>query len=182
MESAGNLRSGRGTPQRAPSSLPIPTSPRPTDSPVIRPATARPVMVSLRNAGDDDPSESEDLEMSIQTLPDNHTTRPRVSLAPVVHAPPDAGPRAVPRQFLPLVQVLDRLREAGTDKPLRSHVAIALTKVQPRVYDSAGVLRFKQYADMAKRNGFVDLGGSEGEAWISLLPNWHGLGVVLESQ
>lgn len=78
--------------------------------------------------------------------------------------------------FQSLVDVLDSARRMGQVRMLRSHLAIQLTKQNERVYRDAGVTKFKEFAALAKQQGIVELGGSEGSAWISLLPSWHGRG------
>jgi len=40
-------------------------------------------------------------------------------------------------------------------------------------YRQAGVLRFREYVTMAEKAGIVELGGSEGTAWIALLEPWY---------
>lgn len=78
--------------------------------------------------------------------------------------------------FQSLVDILDIARRAGQTRPLRSHIAIQLTKQNDRVYQLAGVTKFKDFAALAKQRGIVELGGQEGGAWISLLPAWHDRG------
>ncbi|EKM55732.1 uncharacterized protein PHACADRAFT_184504 [Phanerochaete carnosa HHB-10118-sp] len=78
--------------------------------------------------------------------------------------------------FQSLVDVLDSARRAGQTKMLRSHLAIQLTKRNERVYRDAGVTKFKEFAALAQQQGIIELGGSEGSAWIALLPPWYGRG------
>ena len=59
---------------------------------------------------------------------------------------------------------------------LRSAAALQLVAKNERVYQDAGVARFREYAALAQQHGIVALGGVEGHAWISLLPPWHGRG------
>lgn len=170
----GNPLCNQATLHLVPTSLPIPASPRVTDSPVMRPRTAGPVMVSTRN----DPSSeeappSEDLELSVQTLPE---PMPRASPQSSASSSIQSPRTSVPHQFFPLVKAIELLcAEKRTERPLRSNVALKILEVDKRVYNLAGVPKFKQYAELAKQQAIVELGGSEGEAWISLRPEWRGL-------
>ena len=78
--------------------------------------------------------------------------------------------------FQGLIDILDIARCAGQTTMLRSHVAIQLTKQNERVYQNAGVTKFKEFAALAKQQGIIELGGSEGYAWMFLNPSWHGRG------
>lgn len=79
-------------------------------------------------------------------------------------------------QFQSLIDILDEARHAGQSSMLRSNVALRLTQRNINVYQELGVTRFKEYAALAQERGFVELGGSGGHAWMSLLPAWHGKG------
>jgi hypothetical protein len=40
-------------------------------------------------------------------------------------------------------------------------------------YKAAGVAKFSQYVALAEKQGIVEIGGSEGTAWIALKPEWY---------
>lgn len=67
--------------------------------------------------------------------------------------------------FRTLVNVLDDLRKAGSDRPLRSSVGLRLGR---EVYKSAGVSTFAEYVNLAVGAGLVRTGGKDGGAWITL--------------
>ncbi|KAJ8078558.1 hypothetical protein PM082_012841 [Marasmius tenuissimus] len=79
-----------------------------------------------------------------------------------------AGAWTVPPHLRILVLILQRYREAGENQPLRGSVALELVKQDSRVYEKAGVTKFKEYADLAYKARLVYLGGTMGDAWISL--------------
>ncbi|GJE97096.1 NYN domain-containing protein [Phanerochaete sordida] len=83
----------------------------------------------------------------------------------------DSMPGANP--FQSLIDILDSARRVGQTQLLRSHVAIQLTKRNERVYHTAGVTKFREFAALAAKFGIVELGGQEGNAWIALQPAWH---------
>jgi len=78
----------------------------------------------------------------------------------------------VPEIFKILVEILQRHLLKGKSKPTRSVVAVELSQ-NGSTYKKAGVVAFKQYAALAKDQGIIELGGKEGDAWISLCPKWH---------
>jgi len=40
-------------------------------------------------------------------------------------------------------------------------------------YKAAGVAKFSQYVALAEKQGIVEIGGSEGTAWIALKRDWY---------
>ncbi|PPQ89119.1 hypothetical protein CVT25_006491 [Psilocybe cyanescens] len=76
----------------------------------------------------------------------------------------------VPVHFKVLVQCLQNYRLKGNFRPLRSIIAPEVAK--SGVFKKAGVDRFKQYTMIAVELGIVELGGTEGDAWIFLKPQW----------
>ncbi|KAK1235677.1 hypothetical protein PQX77_001086 [Marasmius sp. AFHP31] len=77
-------------------------------------------------------------------------------------------PWTVPPHLRSLVLILQKLREGGENQPSRSSVAIELVKQDKMVYQKAGVTKFKSFADLAVNARLVCLGGTMGDAWISL--------------
>lgn len=136
-------------------------------------------MVTTRVASpsSDSSDDSAGLEMSTQTLPANVILRsPHTEEQTTPVVPAMSVQRDVPTIFIPLVQAINSLCvEKQTDQPLRSNVAIKVSRLHPSVYRDAGVDKFKQYTDLAVRANIVRLGGTEGSAWIQLLPDWQGL-------
>jgi NYN domain len=85
-----------------------------------------------------------------------------------------AGP--LPHQFVPLIKVLQVHRERGQLAPFRPAVAVEVLTANRSVLDilpDDSPRPFASYAELAKAYGVVDLGGSGGDAWISLLPRYH---------
>jgi hypothetical protein len=79
--------------------------------------------------------------------------------------------RLTPPQFLPLINQLLLGRSKGIMKPGRSTIAAALSHCDKDAYTRAGVNRFRDYASQAEQASLVELGGSEGDAWIALHPS-----------
>ncbi|KAK1220730.1 hypothetical protein PQX77_016478, partial [Marasmius sp. AFHP31] len=79
-----------------------------------------------------------------------------------------AGTWTVPPHLRILVLVLQKYWEAGVDQPLRGSVALELVKQDSKVYEKAGVTRFKEFTELAVKARLVSLGGTMGDAWISL--------------
>ncbi|THH33908.1 hypothetical protein EUX98_g305 [Antrodiella citrinella] len=143
----------------------------------MRPATAGPIMEgtgSMTPSKEEDEDEDEDdtgfMHMSVQTMPAGPSHSREGSDETVM-----SNRRPLERHFLPLVHVLEELRGQGIYQPLRSTVALSIVKLDSRVYQNAKVAKWKPYADLAYKAGVVELGGAEGTAWISLLPEWRGL-------
>ncbi|KAJ7597844.1 NYN domain-containing protein [Mycena floridula] len=80
--------------------------------------------------------------------------------------------KPVPQYFLTLVKVLEDYKAKGVQRPLRGTVAM-LSSIQA-LYKQAGLTKFKEFSALAEKAGIVTMGGLEGEAWISLSPNWNG--------
>jgi hypothetical protein len=81
-------------------------------------------------------------------------------------------PPAVLEKFKTLVQCLKTLRSKGTLRPLRGVIALEIGH-SGTTYRQAGVLKFREYAAMAEKVGIIELGGSEGRAWIALREPWY---------
>ncbi|KAE9399688.1 hypothetical protein BT96DRAFT_919993 [Gymnopus androsaceus JB14] len=96
-----------------------------------------------------------------------------VAKPPLPPAPPPPL-KSIPPFFLPLVQHLEKLRLKGTLNADRSSVSVALMKVDKKMYQHAGCTKFKDFSVKAEGMGLVQMGGSEGGAWIKLHPDLHG--------
>ncbi|KAJ8583648.1 hypothetical protein M405DRAFT_884728, partial [Rhizopogon salebrosus TDB-379] len=79
--------------------------------------------------------------------------------------------RITPSQFLPLIDQLLLARSKGNTRPGRFIVALALCQYDKDVYKRAGVTTFKDYSMLAQRASLIELGGREGDTWITLHPN-----------
>ncbi|KAI3662539.1 hypothetical protein MP638_000649 [Amoeboaphelidium occidentale] len=82
------------------------------------------------------------------------------------------SPRA-PGFFDLLVEVLELFRMNGDNQPRRSKVGNEITRRNPLVYHRAGCSSFKEYVDLAAKEGIVQIGGERGLAWISLNENYR---------
>jgi hypothetical protein len=96
-----------------------------------------------------------------------------------VHITPDSdyegflfSPKA-PGFFDLLVEVLEKFRLAGEPQARRSKVGNELVSRNPILYHRAGCSSFKEYVDLAVREGIVDIGGEKGYAWVSLNENYR---------
>ncbi|KAJ3925159.1 MAG: NYN domain-containing protein [Lentinula lateritia] len=98
----------------------------------------------------------------------------RAPLPPLSPSPFSTQAPFIPRNFLFLVQHLEKLRLKGTPAPSRSDVSFALMKKDKQTYQRAGCTKFKDYTSKAEQLGLVKLGGREGEAWIQLHPDLQG--------
>lgn len=79
-------------------------------------------------------------------------------------------------RFSLMVSLLNEARRAGRPQMLRSQLSVQLKQHNPDVFVTAGVFKFKDYAALAEQHGVVELGGSEGSAWIALRPEWYSQG------
>jgi len=93
------------------------------------------------------------------------------------NTPPTTDPEykslCVPPTLWPLVEILRSYRMKGNFKPLRTLIAVDLSK-KPVIYKNAGVTKFSQYVGLALKEGLVELGGANGTEWIRLMPKWYG--------
>lgn len=71
-------------------------------------------------------------------------------------------------RFRLLVEQLTKARLGGVERPLRSAIGYALLGQNKSVYQDAGFNTFKEYVTAAEEAGVVQLGGTNGHAWISL--------------
>jgi hypothetical protein len=71
-------------------------------------------------------------------------------------------------EFRALVEMLEKEQRNGNRQVLRSKCAYALVQRDQMVYKRAGVKKFSEYAALAEKAGLIQLGGTDGGAWISL--------------
>lgn len=91
---------------------------------------------------------------------------------------PSASPKkfkyssGVPAHFIILIKVLQAQLREGKEHVLRSQVGEQVSH-KGATYQKAGVNTFSEYVNMAQEAGIVELGGSDGKAWIALTSNWQ---------
>ncbi|KAJ7273506.1 NYN domain-containing protein [Mycena haematopus] len=81
--------------------------------------------------------------------------------------------RKVPPVYQILVDALEKCRANGIVRPLRSVIAIDIVAKDSKVYARAGVKKFREFAALAEKDKIVAVGGTQGDAWISLHPDWY---------
>jgi len=86
--------------------------------------------------------------------------------------PPPTSTPVVPPTFRILVECLQSTKSKGHLRPLRSVVSVQISK-NGTTYKAAGVTKFSQYVALAEKQGIVEIGGSEGTAWIALKKDWY---------
>ena len=78
----------------------------------------------------------------------------------------------VPDKFKILVQCLKSHRSRGCLSPLRSLIGLEINP-NGTTYQIAGVLKFSEYIEMARKEGIVALGGYGGGSWVALRAPWY---------
>ncbi|CAA7269063.1 unnamed protein product [Cyclocybe aegerita] len=164
-------------PASAPSLLPspppflAPQSPQPAPRP---PTTTSPLPPQLPQPPEPcSPSGTVSVAATIKTPPQitNTSTILSAPLKPTTLAQAAEDPALAPPIFAVLVDVLQNHRLKGALRPLRSVVALQISK-GGATYRNAGVEKFSQYVALAQKQGIIELGGMEAAAWISLRPGW----------
>ncbi|EED84173.1 predicted protein [Postia placenta Mad-698-R] len=79
----------------------------------------------------------------------------------------------VPAKYKTLIQLLEKHRSAGVLQPKCSIIVDALVERERNVYRLAGLQRWREYSDMAVKDGIIKLGGLHAESWVSLEPAWY---------
>ncbi|KAF7338466.1 hypothetical protein MVEN_02072600 [Mycena venus] len=102
---------------------------------------------------------------------DPQAANPDPSTAPF-HTAPIESVKHIPLTFRPLVTVLLKHAGKGVARPLRSTVGFELVDMAKKVYKEAGVANFSQFTALAEQEKIVQMGGSDGHAWISLHRDW----------
>ncbi|KAF9264882.1 hypothetical protein L218DRAFT_900041 [Marasmius fiardii PR-910] len=74
----------------------------------------------------------------------------------------------IPQHIQSLVRTLQKYHENGNRRPLRSVIALELVQKDGMVYRKAGVTRFRDFCAIAIDAKLVTVGGTGGNAWISL--------------
>ncbi|CAA7262481.1 unnamed protein product [Cyclocybe aegerita] len=163
-------------PASAPSLLPSPPFLPQSLQPALKPPSIAPPLPP-QPPQPCTPSATVNVAATIKTTPQTAMTTTNTSTASTSPPNPTAVASAVedsgsfPPIFAVLVETLQNHRLKGTLRPLRSTIAVQIAK-DGVTYRNAGVDRFSQYAALAQKHGLIELGGSEGTAWISLRPGW----------
>ena len=80
-------------------------------------------------------------------------------------------PPPIADKFKILIECLKSHRSKGIIRPLRSQIALEIAH-NGVTYQQAGVTKFREYAEIAEKEGVIVLGGLGGTAWIALLEPW----------
>jgi hypothetical protein len=92
---------------------------------------------------------------------------------PPAPAPSSSAQKKIPPVYQSLVDALVKYRAQGTTRPLRSIIAVDIVKKDSKVFQRAGVKKFRQFSALAEKDKIVTLGGVAGVSdWISLHPDW----------
>jgi hypothetical protein len=91
---------------------------------------------------------------------------------PSAPAPSSSAQKKIPPAYQTLADVLEKYRAQGTTRPLRGTIALDIVKKDSKVFERAGVKKFREFSALAEKDKIVTLGGVEGAAWISLHPDW----------
>ncbi|TFK26435.1 DUF537-domain-containing protein [Coprinopsis marcescibilis] len=84
----------------------------------------------------------------------------------------------VPTRFRALIKILQGYLARDIVRPFRPGVAMEVYIEDKSIYDSlppdeTRTYKFNKYIEMAVNYGIVEVGGSGGDAWISLRPRYH---------
>jgi hypothetical protein len=66
------------------------------------------------------------------------------------------------------IEILEKFRQNGDVQPRRSKVGNELARLNPMIYYRAHCSSFKEYIDLAVKEGIVTIGGEKGLAWVQL--------------
>lgn len=106
--------------------------------------------------------------------PVNSAEEPRPQSLTRISSSPIAALKSIPRQFIPLAQLLERYRLRGSALVSRSAIATELSMLDPAVNCLVWEAMFEQYAARAVESGIALLGGVGSLQWIALHPHWYG--------
>lgn len=108
-------------------------------------------------------------------MPPSSTNNATVSAQSLVKATNPLQPTFFPDvldKFSILIECLRLHKSKGRPRPLRSRVGLEISR-NGITYRQAGVSRFSEYVAMAEKAGIVELGGSDGTAWVALRAPWY---------
>ncbi|KAG1778550.1 NYN domain-containing protein [Suillus placidus] len=142
----------------------------PSSSAALSPST--PSSLALTDPDSDVSTSNVDIDpqQATSVISDN-TDNPSGCQVPPIESMEDKIRRNTPLKFLPLINRLLLARSKREMKSSRSTIAIDLVQYDKSVYLRAGVTRFAQYTALAEQASLVQLGGREGDAWITLHPD-----------
>ncbi|KAJ7349496.1 NYN domain-containing protein, partial [Mycena albidolilacea] len=73
-------------------------------------------------------------------------------------APSTSAQKKIPPVYQTLVDALEKYRAQGTIRPLRSVIAVDIVKKDSKVFQRAGVKKFRQFSALAEKDKIVTLG------------------------
>ncbi|KAG2349378.1 hypothetical protein BDR05DRAFT_985929 [Suillus weaverae] len=141
----------------------------PSSSAALSPST--PSSLALTDPDSDVSTSNVDIGPQVTSVINDNKDNPSGCQAPPIESIEDKIRRNTPMKFLPLINRLLLARSKREMKSSRSLIAIDLVQYDKSVYLRAGVTRFAQYTALAEQASLVQLGGREGDAWITLHPD-----------
>lgn len=101
----------------------------------------------------------------------NNASAPTLGSLSLIRHVQSSGDSTIDRKFLPLVHVLERLRQQGCARPQCSQVGIELHQYCPGAIQRSGVAKFRQYVTLAEESGIVSVNDwvPGPDSWMSLL-------------
>ncbi|KAG2061459.1 hypothetical protein BDR06DRAFT_946888 [Suillus hirtellus] len=149
-----------------------PPSPFTPPHSVITMSSSSPSSPALTASDSDVSTSNVDVDsQQVSSVISDNEDNPSACQTPPIESVEDKIRRNTPLKFLPLINRLLLARSKGEMKPSRSIIAADLMQQDKNVYLSAGVTRFAQYTALAEHASLIQLGGREGDAWITLHPN-----------
>lgn len=115
------------------------------------------------------PQVSVDKKKGSDNRPNNQTPK-----AVTQSTPSPAEYPVIPPKFTILVHILQWCISRGVFRPVRTGIAVELSK-HKNIYRDVGITgptKFRQYMALAEKEGIVVLGGLEPDGWVGLLPKW----------
>ncbi|KAJ7686600.1 hypothetical protein B0H14DRAFT_3057348, partial [Mycena olivaceomarginata] len=85
---------------------------------------------------------------------------------PPAPAPSSSAQKKIPPVYQTLVDALEKYRAQGTTRPLRGTIALDILKKDSKVFERAGVKKFREFSALAEKDKIVTLGGVVGYRFI----------------
>jgi hypothetical protein len=155
---------------------PSDSPPTPAHSVITMPSSSAsspstPSSLALSVSDSDVSTSNVDIDPQQATSVSDNEDNPSGCQASPIESVEDKIRRDTPLKFLPLINRLLLARSKGEMKSSRSTIAIDLIQRDKNVYLRAGVTRFAHYTALAEQASLIQLGGREGDAWITLHPD-----------
>lgn len=142
----------------------------PTSSSASSPSTPSSLALSVSDSNVSTSNVDIDPQQATSVISDNEFNPSGCQALPI-ESVEDKIRRNTPLKFLPLINRLLLARSKGEMKSSRSIIAIDLIQCDKNVYLRAGVTRFAHYTALAEQACLIQLGGREGDAWMTLHPD-----------